>query len=286
MRPDGNQYLYQINEGVNFRQYKPSQSLSAYIKCYWILQSDCFPGPPERILPDGCAEIIFHFGDHYRRISGDTYVEQPKTVLVGQIRQAIELQATGMTAMLGVRFQPWGLYPFTGIAGDALTDQHLDPTQFFRAIDDLSDQFHLLQLSDSQMVSRVEAFLIDTFRKQKQKAFYEADRFAAIIPDILRNQSGMSVSSMAAMANMSERQFNRKFGEVIGLSPKHFMRIARLQQFIGAYQGNAHTTLSDLIYDCGYYDPAHFSRDFKNIAGVSPSLYFEGMQDLSRAMLL
>jgi AraC-like DNA-binding protein len=250
-----------------------------------VLECEFFPGPPERILPDGCTELIFHYGDNYQRISGGEPIEQPKNILVGQIKQAIELQATGMTGMFGIRFHPWGLYPFTGVPGDTFADMHIESSQFFKDINDLSEQFHLL--GHEEMVTYVETFLVNIFKNQKQKRFYDADRFAAIIPLMLQDISTISVNSIAGLANMSERQFNRKFGEVVGLSPKHFIRIARIQQFINSYQRTADVaTLSGLIYDCGYYDPAHFSRDFKDIAGVSPSVYFEGLQDLGKAMLL
>jgi AraC-like DNA-binding protein len=270
---------------VIFRQYRPSKALAAYIKCYWVLESEYFPGPPERILPDGCTELIFHYGDNYHRISDGKPLEQPKNILVGQIKQAIELQATGKTGMFGIRFHPWGLYPFTGVPSDKFADLHIESGQFFKDIHVLSEQFQFL--GHEEMVVHVEAYLIGVFKKQKQRHFYDADRFAAIIPEMLKDVSSVSVSSIAGMANMSERQFNRKFGEVIGLSPKHFIRIARVQQFVNSYNpGNRQRSLGDLIYDCGYYDPAHFSKDFKDIAGVSPSIYFEGIQDLGKAMLL
>lgn len=250
-----------------------------------MLECEYFPGPPERILPDGCTELIFHYGDKYQRISDGQPMEQPKNILVGQIKQAIELQALGRTGMFGIRFHPWGLYPFTGVPTGEFTDMHIESEQFFKDINDLSEQFHLL--GHEEMVGYVETFLMSIFKKRKQRFFYDADRFSAIIPEMMKDVSIASVSGMASMANMSERQFNRKFGEVIGIAPKHFIRIQRIQQFINAYQQTQDTTtLSGLIYDCGYYDPAHFSKDFKDIAGLNPSQYFEGLQDLGKAMLL
>lgn len=212
-------------------------------------------------------------------------MEQPKNILVGQIKQAIELQALGKTGMFGIRFHPWGLYPFTGVPSDEFADLHIESGQFFKDIVDLSEQFH--SLGHEEMVGYVETFLVNVFKKRKQRFFYNADRFAAIIPEMMKDVSSSSVSGMASLANMSERQFNRKFGEVIGISPKHFIRIQRIQQFISLYEcAQDQISLGDLIYDCGYYDPAHFSKDFKDIAGISPSQYFEGLQGLGKAMLL
>ncbi len=249
------------------------------------MESDCAPGIPERILPDGCAELIFHFGDKFQRLSGDSHTDQPDMLLVGQLKKAIVLQATGKTGILGIRFYPWGLYPFTGAPADEFTDRHIASEDHFKSISHLAD--NLYGNSQGDMLRHAEGFLLGLLKQRKQKYFNEADRFAALLPEMMKDTTGLSVGNAAAMANMSVRQFNRKFGEVIGLSPKHFIRIARMQQFIHSYRmADTESSLSSLIYDCGYYDPAHFSRDFKDIAGVNPSEYFEDLQDFGKAMLL
>lgn len=269
-----------------FRQYSPSKALSAYIKCYWILESEFVPGEPERILPDGCTELIFHYGDQYKRISEEGATEQPKSLLVGQIKRAIRVQPTGKTGMLGIRFYPWGLYPFTVMPVNELTEQFVEADILFKQADNLSEQL-CSSLSQQEMIEYTEAFLLSIISKQHQKYFYHADKFSGIIPELLKDTSEASVSHLAITANMSERQFNRKFNEITGLSPKHFIRIARMQQFIHSYRGVRNSTsLHSLIYGCGYYDPAHFTRDFKDIAGINPSAYFEELKDLGSAMLL
>ena len=249
-----------------FRQFQPSKELSGYIKCYWILECEYQPGLPERILPDGCTELIFHYGDSYSRLSEEGLTDQAKSLLVGQIKRAIQLQANGQTGMLGVRFYPWGLHALMGVPVSELTDQHIDARLIFKQLSELEEQVN--NRGHEGMIERTEGFLLRILKGQKQKHFYQANRFAAII-------------------NMSVRQFNRKFNEVTGLSPKHYLRITRMQEFISQYRqwGDA-KSLSSVIYDCGYYDPAHFCHDFKDIAGVKPSEYFEGLQDLGSAMLL
>ncbi|HYD20063.1 MAG TPA: helix-turn-helix domain-containing protein [Flavipsychrobacter sp.] len=267
-----------------FRQFQPSKALSAYVKCYWILECEYYPGPPERILPDGCTELIFHYGDSYSRVSGKGLEEQAKTLLVGQIKRAIELQANGRTGMMGVRFYPWGLHALMGIPVSELTGQHIDARLIFKQLSELEEQVN--NCGHEGMIQSTEDFLLKILKHQKQKHFNQADRFAAIIKHISGTDDN-AVGVMAASANMSVRQFNRKFNEVTGLSPKHYLRITRMQEFISQYrQSGDAKSLSSVIYDCGYYDPAHFSHDFKDIAGVKPSEYFEGLQDLGSAMLL
>ena len=269
-----------------FRQYSPSKALSGYIKCYWILESEFVPDEPERILPDGCTELIFHYGDQYERISEEGATEQPKNLLVGQIKRAIRLQPTGKTGMLGIRFYPWGLYPFTAMPVNELTEQFVEADVLFKQAGDLSEQL-CSSLGQQEIIQHTEAFLLSIINKRHRKHFYHADKFSGIIPELLKDTSDASVTGLAASANLSVRQFNRKFNEVTGLAPKQFIRIARMQQFIHSYRSvRDSASLHSLIYDCGYYDPAHFTHDFKNISGINPSAYFEELKDLGSAMLL
>jgi AraC-like DNA-binding protein len=268
-----------------FRQFSPSRELSAYVKCYWVLETDCPPGPAERILPDGCCELIFHYGDKFNRLTEDGFSEQPASLLVGQIRSAILLQATGRTGMFAIRFHPWGLYPFTGIPANEFTGAHLAAETLFPDMGELQE---ILVFSGDHEAMALHAgkFLLRILSKRKQRYFYNADRFAGIIRRMTGSAPGLSVTAVATLANMSERQFNRKFNEVTGLSPKHFMRITRMQQFIDDHMRGNGQPLSQLIYEHGYHDPAHFSHDFRSIAGINPTEYFEGLDGLGSAMLL
>jgi len=84
------------------------------VKCFWILESASSQSPgQERILPDGCTEIVFHTGDPFEQYNADGKTErQPLTVLVGQIRGHLLIKPTGTVRVLGIRFWPGDAYPF------------------------------------------------------------------------------------------------------------------------------------------------------------------------------
>ena len=83
-----------------------------------------------------------------------------------------------------------------------------------------------------------------------------------------------TVEQLAARFNLSERQFNRKFKEYAGFSPKMYMRLTRLNKAIK--QQAANKPLSRIAYECGYYDQSHFIHDVKTFTGYHPSFYFSG----------
>src|SRR6187431_279865 len=86
-------------------------ALAPWVKCIWSLESD---GPlldagRERILPDGCVELVFHFHDTYLThfASGET-ARQPASFVVGQMRRFLEIEPTGRAGLVAVRFHARG----------------------------------------------------------------------------------------------------------------------------------------------------------------------------------
>jgi AraC-like DNA-binding protein len=70
--------------------------------------------------------------------------------------------------------------------------------------------------------------------------------------------------------NLSERGFQRRFNQHVGISPKLFSRVCKFQAALGQLKNNNYANLSDVAFDNGYADQSHFIRSFKEFAGFSP----------------
>lgn len=113
-------------------------------------------------------------------------------------------------------------------------------------------------------------FLIARLRKNVLKD----DRIAVAIRDVIHNKQYRTVAQLADAYNLSARQFDRKFKESAGFSPKTYMRLIRLQDALKQY--NANKTLTQIALECGYYDQSHFIHDVKEFTGYHPGFYFSG----------
>jgi len=83
-----------------------------------------------------------------------------------------------------------------------------------------------------------------------------------------------SVPEIAGMCNMSPRNFNRKFIDAMGVSPKKYNRIIRFQKIINLFSSNkTNLNLTALAYEFGYADQSHFIRDFADFSGITPLTY-------------
>ncbi|HEY2153453.1 MAG TPA: helix-turn-helix domain-containing protein [Vicinamibacterales bacterium] len=82
----------------------------------------------------------------------------------------------------------------------------------------------------------------------------------------------VSIGAIVADAGCSQKHFIAQFTEHIGLTPKVMSRVLRFGAAVDALKTRgARFRLADIAADCGYFDQAHFSRDFRAFAGVSPS---------------
>src|SRR5262249_43287801 len=116
---------------MNYKERAPSPLLSKYLEAFWFVSDD---GPsnasaqPERVLPDGCIEWIFHLGSPFQWCVNGNFELQCRSFVVGELTKFILLQPTGPTVTMGVRFRPGGAYRFIPAPLHLFTDDTV-PTE-------------------------------------------------------------------------------------------------------------------------------------------------------------
>ena len=90
---------------------------------------------------------------------------------------------------------------------------------------------------------------------------------------MIEMRGSVNISAMAREHALSTRQFERKFKEVAGLSPKLYSRIIRFQAAT-KHKLNGRCDLTEVAYACGYYDQSHFINDFREFSGYTPKEFF------------
>ena len=87
------------------------------------------------------------------------------------------------------------------------------------------------------------------------------------------NQPQIDVNTLAESACLGYRQFKRVFSNYVGMSPKEYYRVVRFQRALYLLQNHPGMEFVDLAYSCGFYDPSHLVKDFKEFTGCSPTQY-------------
>jgi AraC-like DNA-binding protein len=263
---------------MRYREFKPTPRLGSFVECFWTLEGDGFidGSPPERILPDGCVELILNFGDRFLQHVDGELRRQPRNFIVGQMTGPILISANGVVRLLGVRFQPGGTRPFIDLPANEITNRVME-------LGDLSRPFersllgaceHALNLD--QKITEVDAFLTSRLNDCKFDP-----HLLALAASVIDRRGLVSVDQLASHAGVSSRQLERRFLQEVGLGPKLLARIVRFQQVFRAVESNP--AWAEVAIECGYYDQAHLIRDFNQFAQQTPSVLLASQSTLAES---
>ena len=235
---------------MNYSEIEPRRELAPFVKCFWRLEGSPDEPAVERVVPDGCCEIVLNRADPFRGVEAERI--QPRLMLVGQIRRFIRIQPTGRVDLLGVRFRPGGMFPFLGVPMAELTDERID----------LGDVCRRLRRDlEGADLEQVEERLLDRLGRR--------GRVAGAVRLIERSGGEVRIGDLG-----SARSLERAFRKEVGVPPKLLARIVRFQQVIRSVERTARLDWARLAVEAGYYDQAHLIRDFKHFAGMTPGRYF------------
>ena len=120
---------------------------------------------------------------------------------------------------------------------------------------------------DLERIAVIEEFLISRLNHKAN------DELVILAVSIIKQYVGnIKMTELAKKLNISQSQFEKRFRKIVGSSPKKFSSIVRLNSITNASpQKNG---LIDLALDAGYFDQAHFIKDFKSFTGQTPEHFF------------
>ena len=248
--------------------FYPSDSLSRYVKYYWTCAHD--GDTRELMYPTGCLELCIDItsGDTIRH-RGDRSMIVPRVEVLGHWN--IPTTATikkGNTCLI-TRFQPFAgslffpnqLAEFTNESIDLFDILSKESVEFYHRLMD--------QPSLEQKVKVLEAFLIGRLAATKK----DGNRIALVeglCDSIGRNKESFDLKRLSAEFNRSERFIQKLFLNYVGITPNNFFSVQRFNKSLGLVR-KANMPLTHIAYECGYYDQAHFIKEFKSYTGLTPS---------------
>ena len=263
---------------MRYAEIQPNPLLADFVECFWTLEDETPAVQPERLLPDGCVELILNFGECFQEHKDDGRKErQPRHLLVGQMTQPVLIAPTGSVRLLAIRFHPGGTFPFFHLPMHELTNQVTELAV-------LSGEFQreLIRCCEGKpslmlRIAAVEKLLIERVRRCRDEA-----RLLGLVTKVVRRGGQVSVDQLARDAGLSNRQLERRFLLEVGIGPKLLGRILRFQQIFRAVDRHDEGWAA-VAADCGYYDQAHLIRDFREFARQTPAMLFENSSALTES---
>jgi AraC-like DNA-binding protein len=258
---------------VDYREYKVHPTLAPFVKCIWSQESDraIFNAGRERILPDSCFELVFHFRDPLlTRYPDGTSAIQPRSFVVGQMKRFLEIEPAGQMGLIAVRFHARGAYLFFHRPLSEVTEGIVDLTDFWKELTRELTERVALACSMTERVRIVEETLLGLLSKNGHYD-HTVDRGIQLIET---SGGQLSVVQLARHLGVSNRQLTRRFQNTVGLGPKEFARIIRFLQAVRCLRDSHSVTLTETAISCGYFDQAHFNHEFRELAGMTPGEFF------------
>lgn len=265
---------------MDYQVHQPQEKLARYIKYYWTLHNDddLMPHSRERIFPDGCIELIFNYADPMRKFENDTGVIQPRNIVHGQLKKFIELESTGKIGLFSTRFQAAGLQPFIDFDVSELTDKSMTVAEIWNEEGQQLERDMKMAKNSEARIAVVEAFLLQRLAKSRKK-----DAAISLCVDAIVASDGMvTIDELSEKFNLGKRHLERKFLSSVGLSQKLFSRIVRFNNVLQLIEDKDFRTFTNVAHEGGFYDQAHFIRDFKEFTGLNPKQYFSENLEMAK----
>jgi len=259
---------------MTFKQISPPDYLKDYVESFWI--SEGTQSATIGAIADGRPGIVFHQTD------GGLYLNRTKKLstifLYGQTVKPIEMNAAGKFRMTGLHFFPHVMKFLFGISAHELTDTCLD----LNLLPDKTGKHLSNRLLDAEtakeQIGIISYFLFEL--ANKNNIMMDAALHGAV-QQLIRSKGTVPLKELHTQLNVTERSFERKFEQYVGVSPKMFSRICRFQASLNRLQKMEFNKLSDIAFDNGYADQSHFIRSFKEFTGFSPLRF---TKDIRRSM--
>lgn len=244
-----------------------------FIQFYWMFELESRNHEePHRIVPTGCVELMFQYGDGLLKMKNNEISAQPNSIITGQLTDFYDVIQTGKTAFLSILFKPHAAKIFFDLPINELANQNIDINLILKSENKHVSEQLALTRSHQEKIKIIEDFLLRNLSEEK---LYNFNRLSKSI-DLINSKFGdVRVSQLSDITCLSDKQFCRIFNDYVGLQPKNFIKIVRLQASFYYMQKFQPKSTTELAYLCGYYDQAHFIKDFKNLTGYTPNTYFK-----------
>lgn len=227
----------------------PPPALAGVVDAFW---RHAGPGGPVRVLPDGCMDFLFD-------------LERGTARVIGTMQTAALVMLPEGSRLFGVRFRP-------GVAARYLED----PAHAFVDLDAPLDEvasarraFLAERVASAPNDAARSALLADYLGRPENRVRPRDARVARAV-QWLRDETGAGAVRRAAQKlGLGERQLERLFAAHVGIGPKLFARVARLERALALMLKTGHQ--ASLAAAAGYADESHLLRDFRQLARATPA---------------
>jgi AraC-like DNA-binding protein len=237
-------------------RHLPTPDLSFFVERYWIIQWDLQQPYVQETLPYPCVNLVFEKGDS--RIWG---------VVTGKFAR----QLNGKGGVFGIKFRPGAFYPFLNASVSSINDTSLPACEVFGEKVERLEPVILSETNKDKMIALAENFL----RERLPACDENIEVINEVVDYIIAHREITLVDEVVQRLNLNKRTLQRLFSQYVGVSPKWVIKRYRLHEAAERLAERGVEDWARLAVELGYFDQAHFIKDFKAIVGYTPTEYMK-----------
>ena len=256
-----------------FLTYVPRSPLANFVELFWYCDGYALKHSKERVLPDGLAQLVIGLHDGPLRtfdIHDPGRTQSFKgSLLCGPRSKCSIIDTASLGPSMGVQFRAGGAFPFLGVPAGDLHNLNVSLEALWG---EKAEELHgrlmeartpaaRFQILEESLLARAQA------GPERHPAVRQAlSEFQAATP-------GQTVADVIRRTGFSAKWLVTLFTDQVGMTPKLYCRLRRFQNALSLIGSVPAPDWSESALASGYYDQAHFNRDFSDFAGLNPTQY-------------
>ncbi|MCF0063170.1 AraC family transcriptional regulator [Dyadobacter chenwenxiniae] len=263
------------------QEFVPQPQLRRFVQSYQLrhftfADGSSIPFKPYAPRPEQTLAFFPRGSESVENLITNTMIKRPRSVVIGQYSQRTNRHLNGPEfCVLLVNLRPGVLYRLLGVPFTELTNTFIDAEDILpKEITRVNERLNGAETPE-EMIGIIEKLLLELTTKITRND-HPID---AVTNLLIQRPEDSSVLTLAESSCFSPRQFERLFKERMGISPKLFTRIARMTKAFSIKYNHAELDWLSIAIYCNYHDYQHLARDFKDLAGVTPTTYLREEKD-------
>ena len=226
----------------------------------------------QKIVPYGMGGLIINYQGKCTIASGaNDKKELPAMFVAGLTNKPFILDSDESVSTIAVNFYPIGLYHFLRSSAADLINSTTDCNNVTGSRAEKLFEKIINAKNNREKLEITEQFLIKRF----SLAIYAENHFVETAQKTMYHSAGrVNISELSRIAGVSISCLERHFQRQTGLTPKSYSNILRFNSVFKFIREEGESKWHDIIYRCGYYDQAHFIKEFTKFTGETPKKFF------------
>lgn len=258
---------------MDFRARVPPPPLDAFVAIVWACRSEPRPHGLERVMPSGGAQLIVNLKEDETRLYDP---ERPHIPMItsGSVLSSAQtcyqvIDTSEQEYVAGVAFKPGGSALFMRAPANEVSDADVPLEEIWGRSRTAALRERLLESGSlDSMLDILEAALCHSWTR---RSLHPAVSYALSTFD--RSAHTTSIAAVTHQVGLSAKRFIERFKAEVGITPKRYCRVRRFQRALTETDRGPRVDWASVALDCGYFDQAHFIRDFRAFSGVTPTAY-------------